>query len=258
MQWIDSHCHLDLIDLKNHNQDFSKLLGFLQDQGILHLLWVSIDYEKFEYLLEKSLPFDWISLSIGTHPNELKNPLPAFDTFVEKASHPKVVAIGETGLDYYHTKEDLIEKQQQRFREHIKVAKAVNKPLIIHSRDAKKDTIEILQQEDAQAVGGVLHCFTEDWEMAQQAMELNFVISFSGIVTFKNAKALQAVACKVPLDKLLIETDSPYLTPTPYRGKPNHPGMVQYVGEFIAQLRNISIEEIAKLTTENYYKVFGK
>lgn len=256
MHWIDSHCHLDMLDLAHFDNNFDKLINFLQQQGLVHLLWVCIDFNHFKSILEKSLAYDWISISVGTHPNELESKMPDLSTLIEQAKHPKVVAIGETGLDYFRTPEQSIATQQHQFRLQIQAARAVNKPIIIHTRQAKIDTLSILKEEKAEEVGGVFHCFTEDWDMAKQAIDMNFAVSFSGIVTFKNAHELKEVAKKLPLSSLLIETDSPYLTPSPYRGKPNHPGMVKLVGEYIAQLRGISIEEIAHITQENFHRVF--
>jgi TatD DNase family protein len=167
-----------------------------------------------------------------------------------------VVAIGETGLDYYYGR-DSIARQQDGFRIHIAAARELGKPLIVHTRDAREDTLRILEREGAAEVGGVLHCFTEDWAMAERALALNFYISFSGIVTFKNAKQIQDVARRVPAERLLVETDSPYLAPTPHRGKSNHPAWVRHVAEFVAQLRGESLEQVAAVTTANYFRLFG-
>jgi TatD DNase family protein len=175
---------------------------------------------------------------------------------LQLAQHEKVIAIGETGLDYFHSKGDL-EWQHQRFRNHISVAKTLNKPLIIHTREAGHDSLDVLKAEGADAVGGIIHCFTEDWAYAKKALDLNFYISFSGIVTFKNAQAIKEVAQKVPADRFLIETDSPYLAPAPFRGKPNYPIYVKYVAEHIAELRGTTFEEIAQLSRDNFYRLFA-
>jgi len=192
---------------------------------------------------------------VGLHPNSQVEKEPLVDALAELANSTDVVAIGETGLDYYRSEGEL-EWQRQRFRTHIRAAKKVKKPLIIHSREARTDVIKILEEEGADNVGGVMHCFVDDWETAESAMKLGFYISFSGIVTFKNAKEVQEVAKKVPLERLLIETDSPYLTPVPYRGKPNQPGYVRYVAEFLAELRNEEYAAIAEQTTANFFQLF--
>jgi len=193
--------------------------------------------------------------SVGTHPDYPDHPVVAPQTLVELASHPKVVAIGETGLDYYRLRGDL-EWQRDRFRAHIRAAKSCGKPLIIHTRSAAEDTLRIMHEEGAEEVGGVMHCFTETWDVAEAAMKLGFHISFSGIVTFKNAVALKDVARRVPLDRLLVETDSPYLAPVPFRGKTNRPAWVRYVAEEVARLRGAPFEEIARATSQNFFRLF--
>jgi len=195
-----------------------------------------------------------IYASVGIHPDENSIDNPSFDELVLWAKKDKIIAIGETGLDYFHEGDP--EEQRERFRMHIEVAKTVNKPLIIHTRDAREDTIRILQEAQAEKVGGVMHCFTEDLTMAEKAMALGFYISFSGIVTFKNAIQLQEVAKNIPLDRILIETDAPYLTPHPYRGKPNDPSYLRFVAEKIAALRGISFETVAEQTTKNFFQLF--
>jgi TatD DNase family protein len=201
-------------------------------------------------------PYPQISLSVGVHPNVTEGREPSVDELLQLAQHEKVIAIGETGLDYFHSKGDL-EWQHQRFRNHISVAKTLNKPLIIHTREAGHDSLDVLKAEGADAVGGIIHCFTEDWAYAKKALDLNFYISFSGIVTFKNAQAIKEVAQKVPADRFLIETDSPYLAPAPFRGKPNYPIYVKYVAEHIAELRGTTFEEIAQLSRDNFYRLFA-
>lgn len=252
---VDSHCHLDCLDLSKDNQDLSRVITRAKEAGVDYFLCVCItqgDFEKMQTAV-KGIPN--VFLSVGTHPNEILDNEPTIDEMVTLAKQPNVVAIGETGLDYYRTQGD-ISWQQQRFRNHIAVAKATKKPLIVHSRDAREDTIRILKEENAQEVGGVLHCFTENWEMASEAINLNFYISFSGIVTFQNAKELREVALRVPLDRILIETDSPYLAPVPYRGKPNEPAFVRLVAEKIAEIRNESVDKIAQSTTRNFFNLF--
>ncbi|MDB6097109.1 MAG: hydrolase, TatD family [Francisellaceae bacterium] len=254
--FVDSHCHLQLIDCLALKTDISDIIQQAFDEGLLHLLCVATELEHTQDILNLCHQHPNISGSVGLHPNHQCSLEPSIEQLSALANHPKIVAIGETGLDFYR---DEIDKnlQIQRFANHIEVAKMLNKPLIIHTRQAKLETIQTLKQEKADQVGGVIHCFTEDWDTAQQAMDLNFYISFSGIVTFKNAHNLQEVAKNIPLDRMLIETDSPYLAPVPYRGKINLPHYVKYVAEFIANLRGISLEELGTQTSENYFKLFN-
>jgi TatD DNase family protein len=253
---VDSHCHLDRLDLSTHGDSLAQALQFTREQGVGHLLCVCITLETFPDVMKIADTYPDVSASVGLHPNETDNASePTVEELVRLAEPEKVVAIGETGLDYYRSQGE-VEWQRERFRNHIRAAKLVRKPLIIHTRQAREDTLRILQEEDAQDVGGVMHCFTEDWETAQTALDMGFYISFSGIVTFPNAKEIQSVAKRVPLDRLLIETDSPYLAPIPYRGKSNQPAYVRYVAEAIASLRNVSGEEIAAATTQNFFTLF--
>ena len=196
-----------------------------------------------------------IYASVGVHPVEQEGKDPSIDELLRLADHEKIIAIGETGLDYFHVKKDTADWQRDRFRRHIAVSNQSGKPMIIHTRDAKADTIEIMQEEQASA--GVMHCFSEDWETAKAALDLGFYISFSGIITFKSASDLREVARKVPADRLLVETDSPYLTPVPYRGKPNSPAYTYYVAEKLAEIRNTSINDIANTTTNNFKNLFS-
>jgi TatD DNase family protein len=252
---VDSHCHLDLLKAEDYHLSTAELITAAQAQGVEHLLCVCIDLENFPQVLALAKSYDCISASVGLHPNYPEHPTPTADELVALASDEKIVAIGETGLDYHYHQGDL-EWQQQRFREHIRAAVACNKPLIIHTRDAREDTINILREEGAERCGGVMHCFTETWEMAEQALALGFYISFSGIVTFKNAKALQDVCKRVPNERILVETDSPYLAPVPFRGKPNQPAYVRQVAEFVAELREQDFSALAAQTTANYYRLF--
>ena len=254
---IDSHCHLDRLDLKPYQNDFSCFMQEVKNSHIEHLLCIAIDLESYPAMLELVENYPQISVSVGVHPNVHEGQEPTVDELIALGSIDKVVAIGETGLDYFRSTGDL-NWQHQRFRNHINAAKALKKPLIIHTREAKQDTLRILKEENAQEVGGIIHCFTEDWEFAQQALELNFYISFSGIVTFNSAKEIQEVAKKVPADRFLIETDSPYLAPVPHRGRPNYPTYVRFVAEQIAKLRGVSVEEVAELSTANFYRLFNK
>ena len=253
---VDSHCHLDCIDLSEFDNDFDNLIQHTLNSGIEHMLCVSINLKKYPSMLEKVRAYSNISVSAGMHPMAEETDDFSTDYLADLASDKKVVAIGETGLDYFYHKGDP-EWQQERFRAHIQVANQVDKPVIIHTRDAAKDTIDILQQENAQQCGGVIHCFTETQSFANQAMDLGFMISISGIVTFKNADALREIAKKIPDDRLLIETDSPYLAPIPYRGKQNQPAYVKRVAETLATIRNTSVEHIAEVSRNNFYQLFN-
>ncbi|GMR16402.1 MAG: TatD family hydrolase [Gammaproteobacteria bacterium] len=254
---IDSHCHLDRLDLKPYDNKLSNALAYANELGVGHMLCVSINMENFKAVIGTAKKYDFISASVGVHPNETDGHEPSVDELITLADDKDIVAIGETGLDYFRSEGDLT-WQQDRFRRHIAASKETKKPLIIHMRDATEDTLRILKEEKADAVGGVMHCFVEDWEVAQKALDLNFMISFSGIVTFKNALDLQLVAKNVPHDKMLVETDSPYLAPVPYRGKSNQPAYVVNVAEKIAELRDISLDEVAGITTKNYFNLFGE
>jgi TatD DNase family protein len=254
--YIDSHCHLDRVGLTPYNENFDQFVRETVNKQVSHMLCVSIDMESYPDMISLVKDYDNIYTSVGVHPNDHDRREPDVDELVQIAlNEPSNVAIGETGLDYFHDKGDM-QWQRDRFRTHIRAAIKANKPLIIHTREAREDTISILREEQADKVAGVMHCFTETWEMAEQAMEMGFYISFSGIVTFKNAVELKEVATKVPLDRMLIETDSPYLAPVPFRGKPNVPLYVPKVAECIAELRNVGVAEIASATTENFNRLF--
>lgn len=254
---VDSHCHLDCLKLKQWDDGVVGALESAQQLGVGHFLCVSINLEKYPRMVDLVENQANVSVSVGVHPNEQHKHDPSVEELVALANaNPKVVAIGETGLDYYRSEGDL-EWQRERFRRHIAAARQVGKPLIIHTRESSADTLKILKEEGADQVGGVMHCFVENWEVAKQAMDLNFMISFSGIVTYKSATELQEVAVKIPLDKMLVETDSPYLAPVPYRGKANQPGYVRYVAEHIAALRGNPIERIAECTTANFFSLFN-
>ncbi|MDD1612755.1 MAG: TatD family hydrolase [Methylococcaceae bacterium] len=252
---IDSHCHLDRIDLEPYQNDFSCFLNEAKNHQIEHLLCISIDMESYPAMLDLIQDYPQISATVGVHPNSHDGFEPNVEQLIQLGSHPKVIGVGETGLDYFRSTGDL-GWQHDRFRTHIHAAKALNKPLIIHTREAREDTLRLLREEGAEQTGGIIHCFTENWEFARQALDLNFYISFSGIVTFNSAQEIKEVAKKVPADRFLIETDSPYLAPVPFRGKPNYPTYVRYVAEQIAELRNTSFEEIAKVSTQNFYTLF--
>ena len=252
---VDSHCHLDRLDLDPYQGQLDGAMQAAAQSGVGYMLCVNIDMEHLADVLAPAEHYTNVYASVGVHPNERDGQDPNVATLVKFAQHPRVIAIGETGLDYFRSEGDL-EWQRQRFRNHINAARQVNKPLIIHMRDATADTLQILREEHAEDIGGVMHCFTEDWVTAQAAMAMNFSISFSGIVTFKTATVLQDVAKRIPLNKMLVETDSPYLAPVPYRGKSNQPAYVRQVAEFIAQLRGESFDTIAQATTENFFRLF--
>lgn len=254
---VDSHCHLDRLDLTPFGGNLAGVLEAAASAGVTRLLSVAVDLESWPTLVRMTEPYPRVALSVGVHPSENNGQTPTVPKLIALSrAVPRVVALGETGLDYFYGRDD-IARQQEKFRIHIAAARELGKPLIVHTRDAREDTLRILREEGAAEVGGVLHCFTEDWATAEQALALNFYISFSGIVTFKNAKPIQDAARRVPADRLLVETDSPYLAPTPHRGKPNHPAWVRHVAEFVARLRGESLEQIAEITTANYCRLFG-
>lgn len=249
---VDSHCHLNFPELV---QNMNQVLESMRSNQVGHALCVSVTLDKFPEVLAIAEQYPNIYASVGVHPDYEDIQEPTVEELVRLANHPRVVAIGETGLDYFRLTGDL-EWQRQRFRTHIRAAKASGKPLIIHTRNAAEDTLRLMQEEGAAEVGGVMHCFTESWEVAQAAIEMGFYISFSGIVTFKNAQALKEVAQKVPLDKVLVETDSPYLAPIPFRGKTNQPAYVRHVAEEVARLRDVQLQQVMDTTTTNFFKLF--
>jgi TatD DNase family protein len=251
--YIDSHCHIDFEDLANQGD---ALFDAMREAGVSHALCAAVSVERLPGVLAIAEARPNVFCSVGVHPEHTEGEDPKAERLAELAKHPKVVAIGETGLDYYWHK-DQPEWQRERFRQHIRAARSTGKPLIIHTREARADTLRLMQEEGADEVGGVMHCFTEDWEMAQGALALNFYISFSGIVTFKNAAQIKDVAARVPLDRMLIETDSPYLAPVPYRGKLNQPAYVPHVAAEIAKLRGIDVEEVARASSENFFRLFA-
>lgn len=258
---VDSHCHLDRLELSPWDGDLQGALDNAAEQGVGHFLCVSIDLEHYPNLLKLAKAHEQISVSVGVHPTEQGGEEPTSEKLIALAAEPEVVAIGETGLDYFRCKEGEegdLEWQRDRFRTHIAASKVTKKPLIIHMRDATEDTLRILKEEGADEVGGVMHCFVENWDVAKRALDLNFDISFSGIVTFNSAKELKEVAKNMPFDRMLVETDSPYLAPVPHRGKPNQPAYVRHVAECIAGLRDTQWQSIAEQTTENYFRRFGE
>ena len=251
---VDSHCHLDRLDYKEKHKNISDVIDKARVQGITHLLSVCVTLDDYPAMAEMIAPYKQVSSTCGIHPL-YKEAVMDEALLLEYASSDKVVAIGETGLDFFYSPETK-EWQMDAFRRQIRVAKQLNKPLIIHTRGARQETLDILHEEGAEQVGGVLHCFTESIEMAEEAMKMGFYISVSGIVTFKNAKELQEVIKAVPLDRLLVETDSPYLAPVPHRGQENEPAYTHDVAKFVADLKGVSFEELAEVTTNNYFTLF--
>ncbi|TEA77614.1 TatD family hydrolase [Allopusillimonas ginsengisoli] len=252
--FVDSHCHLNFPELADNLPD---ILERMKQNDVRYALVVSVNLPAWQGLMDMVAPHDNLFASVGVHPDYQDTTEPTVEQLIALSQSPKVVALGETGLDYFRLVEPL-SWQRDRFRTHIRASRETGLPLIIHTRAASEDTLRIMKEEGAAQYGGVMHCFTESWEVAQAAMEMNFYISLSGIVTFKNAKDLQEVARKVPLDRLLIETDSPYLAPVPHRGKMNDPSKVMHVAEKIAELRGISVAEVAQATTDNFFNLFNK
>ncbi len=252
---VDSHCHLDRLELSKYPDGLQGALDAATEKGVGHFLNVCIDMENFLVLRQMAEQYPEISISVGVHPNEREGIDPTVEQLVAEAQHSKVVAIGETGLDFFRTDGDQ-EWQLERFRRHIRAAKETKKPLIIHMREAAEATLKIMEEENAHEAGGVMHCFVEDWAIAQRVLAMGFYISFSGIVTFKSAKALQEVARNMPLEYLLVETDSPYLAPVPFRGKPNEPAYVSHVAQFVADQREMSLAELAEASTNNFFRLF--
>ncbi len=255
--FVDSHCHLDRLKLDKYEAGLDGAIDAAREAGVSEMLCVAIDLENIDKVLATADHYSSVYASVGVHPGTDVGEEPTLERLLSLAEHPKVIAIGETGLDYYYS-EDRKAEQQSRFAIHLNASKLTSKPVIVHTRDARKDTLDIIASEGDANIGGVLHCFTESWDMAKKALDLNYYISFSGIVTFKNAEELRSVVRNVPLDRILIETDSPYLAPVPYRGKPNEPKYVPEVARCIADLKGVSIEEIANITTRNYRSLFNR
>ena len=249
---VDSHCHLNFPELL---ANLPAIKQSMQDNQVGHALCISVTLPDFPQVLALADQNENFYASVGVHPDYEDIQEPTVDELIKLANHPKVIAIGETGLDYFRLTGDL-EWQRTRFRTHIRAAIATGKPLVIHTRNSPEDTLRIMREENAQQVGGVMHCFTESLDVALEAIALGFYISFSGIITFKNAQTIKEVAKHVPLDRILVETDSPYLAPTPYRGKTNQPSYVKHVAEEVANLRGISFDELAAATTENFFRLF--
>ena len=254
---VDSHCHLDRLKLEKYNGRLDGAIEAARIAEVERILCVGIDLEHADQIVQLSEQYHHVYGSIGVHPLEKDSRTPGRDELLRYAAHEKIVAIGETGLDYYYSSESK-ELQQERFVLHLQAASQSELPVIIHTRDARDDTLAMIREHANLDHAGVLHCFTESWEMAKAAMDMNFMISISGIVTFRNAEALREVVKKLPLDRLLIETDSPYLAPVPHRGQPNEPAFVADVARFVAELKGITFEELAFVTTDNFYSLFKK
>lgn len=252
--FIDSHCHIDFPD---YSEGVSPLLEHMREAQVSHALCVSVNLENFPRVLALAEAHDNLFASVGVHPDHDEGREPDVDELVALATHPRVVAIGETGLDYYRLKREEVDWQRARFRTHIRAARAAGKPLIIHTRSAAEDTLAIMAEEGAATAGGVMHCFTETREVAEAAMAMGFYISFSGIVSFKSARDLKEVARRVPLERLLIETDAPYLAPVPHRGRRNEPAYVRHVAEEIATLKGIPLEAVADASSRNFFTLFA-
>ena len=252
---VDSHCHLDRLDLSKYPNGLEDALSAAREQGVSEMLCVCISEANKDAVLAIAAENPGIYASVGVHPSDVSDAVVGIEQLKQWAEADKVVALGETGLDYYHSSE-LAEQQQQSFINHLKAGADLNLPVIVHTREAQADTISLMRTHAGSQSAGVMHCFTESWEMARDALDLNFYISISGIVTFKNAEALREVTRKLPLDRLLIETDSPYLAPVPYRGKPNEPKYVREVAQYIAELRGLSFEELAEITSRNFAQLF--
>lgn len=254
---IDSHCHLDRLKLEAYDNQLDKAVAAALDRGIQQLLCVGISINNRKAVVEIAERFPEVVASVGVHPLDVKEGLASADDLVTWSQHNKVVALGETGLDYYYSEDDKL-LQQESFVVHLQAATQARLPVIVHTRDAREDTLSLIKEHGCEESAGVLHCFTENWDMAKRAIDMNYMISISGIVTFKNAVELRDVVKQIPLDRLLVETDSPYLAPVPYRGKPNEPKYVREVAEYIAELKQVSFEELAQITTNNFYRLFPK
>ncbi|QIV94192.1 TatD family hydrolase [Allofrancisella frigidaquae] len=251
---IDSHCHLNYLKLEDVSLE--QVIKNAKSVGVEKIISIAVAWHEIDEIQQISENFENVYFSVGVHPSELDTYQPNIKELITKSNHLKCVAIGETGLDYYYNSQDTRAKQIEKFVNHIQAAIEVSKPIIVHTRAAKQDTLDILKSENIEKCGGILHCFTEDYDMAKQAIDMGMYISFSGILTFKNAKDIQETAKKLPLDRILVETDAPYLTPVPFRGKPNYPEYVKYVAEFLAKLRGESLEKVSEQTYKNTREVF--
>lgn len=254
---IDSHCHLDRLNLSKHDNDLGNALQAAREKGVGHFLCISISVENRARVLEIAETYADVYATVGVHPLDVSSGLVTQEQLIQWAQAEKIVGIGETGLDYHYS-EDTKATQQQSFAVHLQAAAKSGLPVVVHTRNAKEDTLSAIKDYGSLESAGVLHCFTEDWDMARRAMDLNYCISISGIVTFRNADALRDVARQVPLDRLLVETDSPYLAPIPFRGKPNEPQYVRQVAEYVAEVKGVSYETLITATADNYFRLFNK
>lgn len=254
---VDSHCHLDRLKLDNYDEQLDEAVEAALARDIQQLLCVGISVNNRQAVVDIAERFPQVVSSVGIHPLDVKEGVASEEDLLEWSQHPKVVALGETGLDYYYSNDDKA-LQQESFIIHLKAAAKAQLPVIVHTRDARADTLALIKEHGSESSAGVLHCFTESWEMAEKAIEMNYMISISGIVTFKNAHELKDVVKRIPLDRLLVETDSPYLAPVPFRGKPNEPKYVREVAEYIAELKQVPFTELAEATTRNFYRLFPK
>lgn len=253
---VDSHCHLDGLDYTTLHRDVADVLEKAKAQDVKHLLAVGISLSRYEKMYPLLCSFNAISLACGVHPLDIDDEPFDGERLHRLGKDEKVIALGEMGLDYYYSEQNKCD-QQRIFAEQIEIANQLNKPIIVHTRQAREDTLAILKENQADKCGGVIHCFTENWQMAKAVLDLGFYISFSGIITFKNAEDLRDVARKIPLDRLLIETDSPYLAPIPFRGKQNQPAYTRQVCEYLATLKGVTVEQFAYMTTENFERLFN-
>lgn len=251
---IDSHCHLNFPDLAGR---IDEVKDSMREKGVERAVVISVNVPDYPAVRALALAHEEFWATVGVHPDVEDGPDMDEDFLVAEAAHPKIIGIGETGLDYHWCKGDL-EWQRERFRRHIRAARRAGVPLVIHTREAADDTLAVMREAGADAAGGVMHCFTENWDVARAALDLGFYLSFSGILTFKNARQVQEVAAKAPLDRILVETDSPYLAPVPYRGKQNEPAYTRFVAEYLATLRGLSYDEVAAMTTANFFRLFCK
>ncbi|MFT3931358.1 MAG: TatD family hydrolase [Spongiibacteraceae bacterium] len=252
---VDSHCHLDRIDLAPYGGDLGAAITAAHERGVTRMLCIGVERENADTVCAIARNYPGVYASVGVHPLDLKEQLESVESLVALGDRPEVIAIGETGLDYHYSRESM-SAQHESFRTHLRAAAKLRKPVIVHSREAREDTLAIIRDSGDLDIGGVLHCFTENWEMARAALDLNYCISFSGIITFKNAAELRDVVKQVPLDRILVETDSPYLAPIPYRGKSNEPKYTREVAQCIADLKGKTFEEIAAITTANFDRLF--
>lgn len=257
MMLVDSHCHLDRLNLSPYEGDLSRALDVAQARGVGQFLCISVSADNIQNIIDIAHKYPRVLASVGVHPCDLAEGTVSFDQLCAYASQEKVVALGETGLDYHYETESKA-LQHESFAMHLEAGKQMDLPIVVHTREAKEDTLALIRDYGGLESAGVMHCFTEDWEMAKKSLDLNYYISISGIVTFKNAEQIRDVVRNMPLDRLLVETDSPYLAPIPFRGKPNEPKNVRETAQYIADLRGISLEQLADITTENFYRLFKR